>query len=142
MIKVAITDDHPLILKGISELVAKESDMQLLAQFNNGKDCLEAIQQMDIDVLLLDYNLPDMDGEQICQAVKNANPSVRILVLTSFDDTGIIKKTLNHFGNGFAWMFLASDNSLLEIYSLRFLTIIVGATFDTLPKMGESFTSK
>ena len=113
MIKVAITDDHPLILKGISELVAKESDMELLAQFNNGKDCLEAIQQLDIDVLLLDYNLPDMDGEQICQAIKSINSSIRILVLTSFDDTGILKKTMSAGAIGYA-IKTVNDEVLLD----------------------------
>ncbi len=101
MIKVAITDDHPLIIKGIKELIDREDDMQLVAEFTNGKDCISSIGTLDINVFLLDYNLPDLDGDQICKVIKSTKPSIQVLLLSSFDDTGVLKRAMAAGATGY-----------------------------------------
>ena len=101
MINIAITDDHPLIIKGIRGIIESFRDLRLVAEFIDGNSTIQGIGNVPVDVLLLDYNLPDMDGEAICKAVLSEQPDLKILVLTSFDETGILKKMMHAGALGF-----------------------------------------
>lgn len=102
MIKIAITDDHPLIIKGIAGLIENEADMQLIARFDDGNSTIEGIADLHgLDVLLLDVNLPDIDGEEVCKKIMGIRKELNILVLTSFDETGILKRMIQAGAKGF-----------------------------------------
>lgn len=101
MINIAITDDHPLIIKGIKGILESHNDLALIAEFSDGNSTIGDIKKFPVDLLMLDYNLPDMDGEEICKSVLSKNPQLKILVLTSFDETGILKKMMNAGALGF-----------------------------------------
>ena len=113
MIKIAITDDHPLIVKGISSLIEKEEGMQIVQTFDNGNSTISGFGNHDIDVLLLDFNLPDMDGESICKEVIKISPKIKILILTSFDETAILKRVMSAGALGFV-LKTASDAIIVE----------------------------
>ena len=113
MIRIAITDDHPLIVKGMTTLIEHEDGMQLITTFNDGASTISGLQDHEIDVLLLDFNLPDIDGESICREVVRRCPKIKILILTSFDETGILKRVMNAGALGFV-LKTASDTIILE----------------------------
>ena len=113
MIRIAITDDHPLIVKGISSLIEHEDGMQLVTTFSDGVSTISGLQDHEIDVLLLDFNLPVIDGESICREVVRRCPKIKILILTSFDETGILKRVMNAGALGFV-LKTASDTIILE----------------------------
>ena len=114
MIHIAITDDHPLIIKGIAGLIENEADMKLIAQFNDGNSTIEGVGDLHgLNVLLLDVNLPDIDGEEVCKKIMCIRKELNILVLTSFDETGILKRMIQAGAKGFI-IKNTSDTVILE----------------------------
>ncbi len=85
MIKVAITDDHPIVLTGLQQLLHTYEGITLCGAYLNGKNLLEGLELHKPDVLLLDLQLPDYTGEDLASIVLKQYPDVRILVLTSVD---------------------------------------------------------
>jgi DNA-binding NarL/FixJ family response regulator len=101
MIRVAITDDHPLVLQGIKDMLSDEQDIQLAGSFENASSTVERLGQVNADVLLLDINLPDKDGTELCAEIHHDHPSVSIIALTSFDDVSMVKTMVRHGAAGY-----------------------------------------
>jgi DNA-binding NarL/FixJ family response regulator len=83
-IRIALVDDHPLLRQGIAALLADQADLQLLAQASNG---LEAIEQFRIhrpDVMLMDLQMPGMNGIDAIIAIRGEFPEARFIVLTTY----------------------------------------------------------
>lgn len=86
VIRVAVADDHEIVLRGLRLTIQVEKDMQLVGEARSGREAIELIEKTLPDVLLLDIQMPEMDGIQAAEAIRNAFPRVAILVLTSFRD--------------------------------------------------------
>lgn len=111
MIKIAITDDHPLILKGIADLLSKMNDVQLTGQYLNLEETRAGLEQKLPDVLLLDINLPDGDGIQYCKEVVKQYPGLRVLALTTYNQNVLVKNMMRNGARGF----LLKNTSLDEL---------------------------
>src|SRR6476646_1978600 len=102
MIKLLIVDDHPLVIDGITTMLKDVGYMQIAGAAKNGKDALSFLEDHpDIDILLLDINLPDIDGLRICSLVRERNKTIKILGLTSVNEAGIITQLIKKGGNGY-----------------------------------------
>ena len=112
MIKVAITDDHPLIINGIKELLERLVDVQLTGSFNNIRETNEGLMNELPDVLLLDINLPDGDGIAFCKELKKKYPSVQVLALTTYHQNVMVKNMMRNGASGF----LLKNTSLEELH--------------------------
>lgn len=84
IIKVIIADDHPLIIKGISDILNKQPEYKILATFTDGLALMQSADLPNADILLLDLNMPNKDGLQVLEQIKELNLSLRVLVLTSY----------------------------------------------------------
>jgi len=69
MIRIFITDDHAMVAAGVATLLRDEKDFSLIGQGNTGKEAIEKVLQERPDVLLLDINLPDISGLEVCRNV-------------------------------------------------------------------------
>jgi len=84
-IKVLITDDHPVVRKGLSAfLAAKAAGIEVVGEAVNGKEALERTKELNPDVILMDLLMPVMDGIEAIKQIKAEVPDARILVMTSF----------------------------------------------------------
>ena len=83
-IRVYITDDHPVVRRGIRDLLATEADIEVVGEAANGHKAVEEIETLQPDVVLMDLVMPVMDGVQATRQVRERSPRTRILVLTSF----------------------------------------------------------
>ena len=101
MIKVIIIDDHPIVLEGLKNLLSNRDDMQLAGYFENGKSGLEAIEKLDPNVVLLDINLPDIDGAAICRLLRKHDKDIRIIALSVHNERTVIKNMLSSGANGY-----------------------------------------
>lgn len=102
MIQILIVDDHPLVIDGVKMMVQHESWLNIAGAARSGKEALEFLEDYSsIDVILLDINLPDMDGLHICELIRGKNKSVKILGLTSLNEAGIITQFIRKGGNGY-----------------------------------------
>lgn len=92
MATVVLTDDHILLGNGLAELV-KNLGHTVLFQADNGKDFIQKLQPSSIpDIVLLDINMPEMDGYQTAHWLKQYYPTVKVLTITMYDnDSAIIR---------------------------------------------------
>jgi len=101
MIKVAITDDHLLILNGINDLLSRIEGVTLSASYLNAADTRKGLEQELPDVLLLDINLPDGDGIQLCQELTRKYPALRVIALTTYNQNVLVKNMMRNGASGF-----------------------------------------
>jgi DNA-binding NarL/FixJ family response regulator len=91
-IRIVLVDDHPLLRQGIAALVADQSDMQLIAEASNGREAIEQFRIHRPDVLLMDLQMPDMNGIDAMIAIRTEFPEARFIVLTTYaGDVQIIR---------------------------------------------------
>ena len=83
-IRVFIAEDHAIVRKGISALLALEPDIEVVGEAGNGREAVSGIESTRPDVILMDLVMPEMDGIEAIQQVVARQPQARILVLTSF----------------------------------------------------------
>jgi len=83
-IKVYITDDHPIVRRGIKQLLDTEPDIEVVGEATNGREAIADVDQLKPDIVLMDLVMPVMDGIEAIRQIKAGHPQIQILVLTSF----------------------------------------------------------
>jgi DNA-binding NarL/FixJ family response regulator len=86
-IKIAIADDHPLVIKGLHNVLSSYPHIHLVGTYPNGRLLLEGLATQTPDVLLLDIQLPGKTGDELAPVILRKYPSIRILTLTNFDNS-------------------------------------------------------
>lgn len=85
-IKVVVVDDHPFFRQGVRDVLNKEADIEVIAESGDGQESLELLQNVHPDVVLMDVNLPTMNGLQVTQKLKSQYPDISVIILTAYDD--------------------------------------------------------
>ncbi len=93
-IRVAVTDDHSLVIKGIETLLKDCWHIDLYASYEDGKSLLDALETMQPDVLLLDIQMPGIPGDELAAIIRKCYPEVGIIALTGFDTPFYIRKMM------------------------------------------------
>ncbi len=101
MIRVAITDDHFLIVNGIRDLLEQIEGIEFAGGFLCVAETREGLAQAQVDVLLLDINLPDGDGIQLCRELHNKYPEMGIIALTTYDQNALVKNMMRNGAKGY-----------------------------------------
>jgi DNA-binding NarL/FixJ family response regulator len=101
MIRVFITDDHPVVIEGIHSLLQNEKDIEWAGQAMNAQSCLGFFVSNTADVVLMDINMPGMDGMELCAALKEKYPGIMILGLSTFNQGLYIKKMMENGASGY-----------------------------------------
>ncbi|MGY4103094.1 response regulator [Nocardia sp. R16R-3T] len=86
MIKVFLVDDHEIVRRGVGDLIALETDLEVVGEAGTFSQALARIPALRPDVAVLDVRLPDGNGIELCRELLSANPELRCLILTSFTD--------------------------------------------------------
>jgi DNA-binding NarL/FixJ family response regulator len=124
MIKVGLVDDHPLFLEGLNKLIVASGIAEVSFTAKVGKECLRQLGFNQPDVLLLDINLPDYSGIDLCKEIHNRWPNVKIIALTSFGEYTIVRKMLDNGALGYLL-----KNAMPEEILLGIETVAKGETF-------------
>ena len=112
-IKVFIVDDHYMVIEGIRSLLQNEEGIEWAGHATNAASCLAFLQQQFPDVILMDINLPDKNGIDLCKEVKEKYPSVFILGLSTFNQQSFIQKMMNNGASGYV-LKNATQEELME----------------------------
>lgn len=94
-IKVMLADDHVLMREGIRQLLEFDATISVVAEANNGVECMEQLLSVHPDILLLDINMPVMNGIEVLQEIKKKNISVKVLVLTVHNEVEYLLKAVD-----------------------------------------------
>jgi len=100
-IRVFSVDDHPLLREGIAAIINSQPDMVLVAHASNGGQAVQEYSQNRPDVTLMDLRLPDMSGIDALIAIRLADPSARIVILTTFEGDIEIQRALKAGARGY-----------------------------------------
>ncbi len=100
-IRVVIADDHQVLVDGLNNLIASAPDMVVVSTASNGNEALARLQEVEADVLLLDINMPDMDGIEVCQRALKLRPELGIISLTMHDSESFISRMIKAGAKGY-----------------------------------------
>lgn len=100
-IKIMITDDHSMIREGLKNLLELDGDIEVIAEAVDGEDCLDKLLTVTPDVLLLDINMPKMNGLEVLKKLKERKSKVKVLVLTVHNETEYLMKAVEIGINGY-----------------------------------------
>jgi DNA-binding NarL/FixJ family response regulator len=100
-IKVFIVDDHFMVVEGIRSLLQQEAGIDLIGHAMSTESCLSFLQQHQPDVILMDINLADKSGIDLCADVKQQYPGIFILGLSTFNQQSFIRKMIDNGASGY-----------------------------------------
>lgn len=83
-IKVLIADDHPIVREGLATVLSQEGDLEVVGQASNGIEAVSLATQLHPDVILMDLQMPGMDGVEAIEKIKERSPDIGIIVLTTY----------------------------------------------------------
>lgn len=101
LIKVIVADDHNLVRDGIAEMVIAIGKYEVLAKVSNGKEALEYAESLKPDIVLMDVDMPVMNGLEATQRIKSQLENVKVIVLTMHGDPALIKRMMEIGADGF-----------------------------------------
>lgn len=111
--KVFIVDDHYMVVEGIRSLLQHDSSIEWVGHAMTASSCLAFLKQNEVDVVLMDINLPDRSGIELCAEVKKEFPTAFILGLSTFNQQSFIQKMMENGASGYL-LKNASQEELLE----------------------------
>lgn len=135
-IKIMIADDHSMIREGLKSLLELEGDIQVVAEAEDGVDCLEKLKICTPDVLLLDINMPRKNGLEVLQTLKSSKSKVKVLVLTVHNEVEYLMKAVDIGVDGY----ILKDSESAELKKAIF-SIVEGENY-IQPSLIPSLNSK
>ncbi|MCL4561548.1 MAG: response regulator transcription factor [Chloroflexi bacterium] len=100
-ISILLADDHKIVRIGIRKLISRYNDLNVIGEANNGEETLQMVQELKPDVLLLDVEMPGMDGIEVARRLASAKSPVRILILSAYAEKEFILSALAQGVSGY-----------------------------------------
>lgn len=139
-IKILLADDHSMIREGIKQLLELDSQFTVIGQAGDGIECMKSLQKELPDVLLLDVNMPRMNGIEVLEKIKEQNMDVKVLMLTIHNEVEYLLRAVDIGCNGY--ILKDSDIGLLK---RAILSVYEGDTFiqpDLIPILNMGLISR
>ena len=114
-INLIIADDHTLFIDGMKLLLKDEADMKIVEVANDGKELLEILTGNTADIILLDINMPVMNGLETARHIKQSYPHLKIIILSTYNDDHLVDKAKKLGANGYLLKTTNKDELLQTI---------------------------
>jgi DNA-binding NarL/FixJ family response regulator len=114
MSKVLVVDDHPVVLKGIRQFLASASDLEVVAEATSGEQAVAVAGEVQPDLVVLDVRLGDSLAPDICREVLRRSPATKVIILTAFDDSHLLRACLEAGASGFLLKRASLDLDLVQ----------------------------
>lgn len=101
MITVFIVEDHAVVVEGLQAFLQNEKDIYLVGYANTASDCLNYFSHSTADVILMDINLPDMSGVELCKLIKANHKETMVLALSTFNQGIYMNKIMENGASGY-----------------------------------------
>ncbi len=118
-INLLIVEDQQIIVDGLVMILSGHPQFGNIQSCTNPQELLASIEQNRPDVILMDFNMPDMDGIQCIEAVLEENPEQKILMLTGYDDTELIREALRKGALGYVLKNIAKEELIKAIVAVN-----------------------
>jgi DNA-binding NarL/FixJ family response regulator len=122
--RIALADDHPIVLAGLRNLIEAEQDLELVGEATSGLSALKLIRDARPDVALVDISMPELNGILLSRRLADECPSVRVMVLTLHEDPAYVKQALAAGVRGYVLKRSAAENL---VHAIR--AVLVGGLY-------------
>jgi DNA-binding NarL/FixJ family response regulator len=117
-INVVIVDDHPLVIEGLKSLLGAKKDIRVLTSCTTGKEALAYMETALVDIVLLDINLPDMSGIDVCELITKNYPKVLVIGLSTYGERSIINQMITNGAKGYLLKNVTETELIEAIYKV------------------------
>jgi len=100
-IKIFIIDDHPMVVAGLNSLLGQLENIEVAGAVSNAFDAIPFLKKNKIDVILLDINLPDISGIDLCKKIHKEFPEIKILGISTFSERSYISRMIENGASGY-----------------------------------------
>lgn len=100
-IRVILADDHVVVRIGIRNLLSRSPDISVIGEASNGVEAIQLVNELTPDVLLLDMEMPELDGVEVARRLRTAKSSVKILALSAYNDKQYILSMFDQGASGY-----------------------------------------
>jgi len=114
-IKVIIADDHALVREGIAKILSLEADIEILGEASDGKEAVELAKKLKPDVVLMDINMPNVNGIVATREIKKENPGVKIIALTIHEQVDYLLELIRYGISGYLLKDVTPDELIKTI---------------------------
>ena len=101
MIRVLVADDHPVVQQGLCTMLELEEDIQVVGRAADGGDAVHQVRELHPDVILLDVQMPNMDGIEALRQIRIDDPAARVIVLTTYRNEDYVFPSLQAGASGY-----------------------------------------
>jgi NarL family two-component system response regulator LiaR len=115
MIRVLIVDDHPMVRSGLTALLSIYDDLELAGEAANGAEAVRIAARIKPDVVLMDLVMPEMDGAAATRAIREQNPAIQVVALTSFKEDDLVQGALKAGAIGYLLKNVSADELVRAI---------------------------
>lgn len=119
MIKIMIVDDQPLVREGLGTLLGLRPEIEVVGMAEDGTDALHKALQLQPDIVLMDIRMPKTNGVEGTKLIKESLPDVKVLILTTFNDSAFVFDALEEGANGYLLKDMPTDTiaqAILTVY--------------------------
>lgn len=116
--RVLLADDHAVLRSGLRLLIDKQDDLEVVGEAGDGTETLSLAADLQPDVILLDINMPGLDGLQTLPRLNERVPNSRVLILTMHDDVGYLQQALQAGAAGYVLKHAVDTELLMAIYAV------------------------
>ena len=143
MIKVMIADDQELIRQSLQIVLEMKEGIEVTATAKDGREVIQEVRKDKPDVILMDVRMPEMDGVQCTQIIKEQYPDVKIIILTTFDDDEYVYNALKHGASGYLLKGISMDELEKAINTVHSGgAMITDAEWEIIKLVGRGMSNK
>jgi len=141
-LSVLIVDDHPVFLQGLRRILESEPDIEVIGSANDGEQALDLARRLAPDVVLLDINLPSMNGMQVTRQLKADAPSIAVILLTAYHDEDQVLHAIRAGASAYYPKDVHPDTLLDAIHQVRQGFYVIEENILSKPELAEWITAR
>lgn len=140
--RIFICEDHTIVLDGLMLLLNQNSNFKIIGNVSTGTELLTNIKDKTPDILILDLNLPDIDGLTLLKKIRSANKNIIILILTMYNDEYLIEETRNSGANGYLLKNIGNDELLQVLNTITIDSFYISDSLKSNAEKKKLFADK
>ena len=117
--RILLADDHPVVMRGLRALLGAQSGWQVCGEATNGREAIEKVSQLKPDVVIMDLNMPELNGLEATRHIRKDAPQTEVLILTLHDSEQMMRQALDAGARGYVLKADAGCELLSAVESVR-----------------------